>query len=341
MRISATKWLTAVVLFAAALMGGDVKLSHGYEPAASGAASGDGGVRPISYYGNETTESVPACEEDCDCVPKLLGFIAPSDQCFSDFISPMTNPVFFEDPRTLSELRFIFLNHVFPNRAPLVGGDAQVLAMQIRAALTDRLSIIATKDGFIFTGADPAIIDDGWADVNVGLKYNLFADACTQRLVSAGVTYEMPVGTPRALQGNGDGVFHLFLTGGTAFADYGHWISGTGLLLPVDSAAESQVFYWSNHWDWQIAGGKWYALTELNWYHWMKSGTGGVPGIEGLDILNLGSTGVAGNNIVTGAVGMKYKPSMFQEIGVAWEVPLTDRRDILDNRLTVDWIVRY
>ena len=59
-----------------------------------------------------------------------------------------------------------------------------------------------------------------------------------------------------------------------------------------------------------------------------------------MDIINLGSTGVAGNDIVTGAVGMKYKPSVYQEIGVAWEVPVTDRRDILENRLTVDWIVR-
>ena len=50
---------------------------------------------------------------------------------------------------------------------------------------------------------------------------------------------------------------------------------------------------------------------------------------------------VAGNDIVTGAVGAKYKHSAYSEIGLAWEVPLTDRRDIIDNRLTVDWIIRY
>ena len=45
--------------------------------------------------------------------------------------------------------------------------------------------------------------------------------------------------------------------------------------------------------------------------------------------------------IVTGAFGAKYKPNRHVEIGVAWELPLTERRDILENRLTVDAILRY
>jgi hypothetical protein len=44
---------------------------------------------------------------------------------------------------------------------------------------------------------------------------------------------------------------------------------------------------------------------------------------------------------VTGAAGMKFKPRRNSEIGVAFEFPLTEREDIIDNRLTVDWIVRY
>jgi hypothetical protein len=84
-----------------------------------------------------------------------------------------------------------------------------------------------------------------------------------------------------------------------------------------------------------------YALAEANWYHWFGSGQNGLNGIEGLDVINFGSTNVAGNDIVTGAVGVKLKPSGGMEIGVAWEAPLTDRRDIIDNRLTVDWILRY
>ena len=84
-----------------------------------------------------------------------------------------------------------------------------------------------------------------------------------------------------------------------------------------------------------------YFLTEVNWFNWTRSGAGGIPGIEGGDFFNFGSTGVAGNDIVTGAFGFKYKPSCNMELGIAWEVPLTERRDVLDNRLTVDAIFRY
>ena len=279
--------------------------------------------------------SCSSCD-GCGIGAGLLDFVAPSDRCFSNFLSPMTNPVYFEDPRTLTEARFIFLHHKVPLAAG--GGDINLLALQLRAALTDRLSIIATKDGFA-TSTNP-LVDDGWADVNAGLKYNLFKDACCQRILSAGATYELPVGSTRTLQGNGDGLFHLFLSGGARVGNY-NWISGSGLLLPVDTDAESSVWYWSNHIDRRIGCTNLHALMELNWYHWMGSGTNGLPGVEGGDLFNLGSTGVSGNDIVTGAFGVKYKPSNKMEVGVAWEFPLTDRRDVLDNRLTVDCIFRY
>ncbi|MCA9122257.1 MAG: hypothetical protein H6822_21420 [Planctomycetaceae bacterium] len=103
------------------------------------------------------------------------------------------------------------------------------------------------------------------------------------------------------------------------------------------------MWYWSNHLDRQL-NDYLYVLAEVNWYHWMKSGQQTLaPGVEGLDLFNLGSTGVAGNDIVTGAIGVKARPrgDNSMEVGVAWEAPLTQRRDILDNRLTVDCILRY
>ena len=45
----------------------------------------------------------------------------------------MTNPVFFEDPRTLTEARMIFFQHKVPAAAG--GGDVQLYAVQLRAAL--------------------------------------------------------------------------------------------------------------------------------------------------------------------------------------------------------------
>ena len=266
-----------------------------------------------------------------------LNLIAPSDHCFDCFISPMTNPVYFEDPRTLSEARFIYARHKVPITAG--GGEINVFALQLRAAINDRLSIIATKDGFL-TSSNP-LINDGWADVNVGLKYNLFKDPASQRILSTGVTYELPVGSTRALQGNGDGVFHLFMTGGTQIGNNGHWISAGGWVLPTDPGDESQWMYWSNHLDRRLGNSNFYGFYEANWYHWLDSGAGGIPGIEGGDFFNFGSTNVTGNDIITNALGVKYKPSANTEVGVAWEVPVTKRRDVLDNRLTFDFILRY
>ena len=166
------------------------------------------------------------CGRGCCCGGKLLGVFAPSDPCYSDFISPMTNPVNFEDPRTLTEARLIFLNHWLP---PELAGDCvQLYALQLRAALTDRLSVIATKDGYIVSQSTLPVLDDGWADVAAGLKYNLFSNPWRGRILSAGVTYELPSGSRSALQGNGDGEFHMFLTGG-ARALGGHWLSAAAV----------------------------------------------------------------------------------------------------------------
>jgi hypothetical protein len=297
-----------------------------------------GMVMAVGKDGQACAKTVGKCSasaNNCCDSQRLLGIIAPSDACFGDFISPMTNPVNFEDPRTLTEARFIFLNHRIP---AAVGGDGlQLFALQVRAALNDRLSIIATKDGYIVS--QNPVVGDGWADVAAGLKLNLYSDPCAGQLLSTGATYEMPVGSPDAFQGNGDGEFHMFLTAGTRIEKW-HWIGGTGIRLPANSD-ESSMMYWSNHLDRQLGDSSLYALFEFNWYHWIGSGNAGLPGVEGLDVINLGSTGVAGNNISTGAFGFKYSPSSTMEVGVAWEVPFTERRDIIDNRLTVDWIVRY
>ena len=180
----------------------------------------------------------------------------------------MTNPVFFEDPRTLTEARAIYAHHKIPQLLPGLGTDpVQLFALQLRAALSDRLSLIATKDGYIVS--DSPLIDDGWADVAAGLKYNLIRDTCNQLLVSGGMTFELPIGSTRSLQGNGDGEFHLFLTGMKKVGDW-HWISGSGFRLPTNRAEENQVWYWSNHWDRKISNNL-YFLTEVNWYHWLNS----------------------------------------------------------------------
>ena len=205
------------------------------EPAA-GATDND-----ASDDADSNTDQCPPCRYNCDCRPNglcgLCSLIQPSDHCYDDFISPMTNPVFFEDPRNLTEARLIFLNHKVPLSA--AGGDVQLYALQIRAALTDRLSLIATKDGYVVS-SNP-LIDDGWADISAGLKYLFYSDPSAQQLASAGVVYELPVGSPDAAQGNGDGTFDVFMSGGAQLCCAGHWVGAGGFVLPVDDRSREHL----------------------------------------------------------------------------------------------------
>ncbi len=272
-------------------------------------------------------------------LPNIIGSIKPSEHEFCDFVSPMTNPVYFEDPRQLTEARAIFIDHKIPALLGAPLGSIQVYALQARARLSKNWSLIATKDGFI--DSQSSLLQDGWGDISAGLKYSLYRNAQTGRLLSAGARFEVPTGSRQALQARGDGVLDLFLTGGTRIGNGVHLLSATGFILPMDSQAENQLFYWSNHIDKRIGGSSFYAFSELNWYNYMKSGNNFPLPVEGGDLINLGSVGVAGNNIVTNAYGLKYKPTRNLEAGVAWEFPLTERRGILDNRLTADLILRY
>jgi hypothetical protein len=173
------------------------------------------------------------------------------------------------------------------------------------------------------------------------LKYALVRDVECQRILSAGLTYEMPVGTGRVFQGIGGGDFHLFLTGGKQVGCYGHWLSAFGWRLPSNPNTGSQSVYWSNHFDYQVTD-RLYAVGEINWFHWTRSGgVGATMGLEGNDLINLGSTNVAGKDITTMAFGARWKWTDRKIVGIAYEFPLTTVRDLFENRLTVDLILRY
>lgn len=278
----------------------------------------------------------------CDTGLFGLGISKRSDHAFDDFISPTTNPIFFEDPRSLTEVRFLFLHNnlpAFPGAGINKSNSLQVYAAQVRVRLTERLSLIATKDGFIYSQSP--LIEEGFADVAAGLKYNFYRDPVAGRLFSGGFTYEIPLGTEASQQGNGDGEFNFFLTGATRFGKRMHFITAGGLREPIDSLAENRLWYWSSHIDYRVANLPLYAFTEGTWYHYASSGNAFPLAVEGLDLLNLGSPGVTGNDIVTRAVGLKYKPRNNVELGGAYEIPVTSRQGIMLERWTFDAIFRY
>ena len=56
----------------------------------------------------------------------------------------------------------------------------------------------------------------------------------------------------------------------TEIFDGGHWLSATGFRIPTDSNWGTQLWYWSNQWDYEVAD-DWYGLLGVNWFHWMRN----------------------------------------------------------------------
>ncbi|MGD9719852.1 MAG: hypothetical protein AB7O59_01390 [Pirellulales bacterium] len=282
----------------------------------------------------ETCCSDECCDCTCDC-HRLLGML-PSDHCFDSFVSPLSNPFFFEDPRQLTEVRGIFLDNSLPNS--IGGGDVHVWAAQLRGRLTKNFSVIAPRLGY-FQVNEPGGAPVGFPSAPVGFKYTFLRDVERQFLVSGGITYFIPENLNN-FELPSDGDFHFFLTGGKQIFDRGHWLSATGFRIPLDRNWGTQFWYWSNQWDYEVVD-RWYGLLGINWFHWMSSSNNIGADITGLDLLNVPAGGVAGTNVVSALAGVKWKPRPNVEIGTGFEFPLTNREDILRNRLYVDAILRY
>ena len=73
----------------------------------------------------------------------------PTGDWLDQTISPVTNPIFFEDPAIRTEIRPLFMHHRIDRDFATGAGEVNLYALQLRYAVTGRLAINATKDGFI------------------------------------------------------------------------------------------------------------------------------------------------------------------------------------------------
>jgi hypothetical protein len=262
-----------------------------------------------------------------------------SDRAFDGFIGPITNPILTKDPRSLTEARVLFVHNEIPQANSLLGGgDAQVYAMQVRVALTDRLTFIADKDGYLSLNSRN-VNTDGFLNLGAGLKYTLIRDVENQFLVTVGAMYELPTGEASAFQNHGSGVITGFGVVGKEFGCW-HVVANAGYQFGLQDRQNSSFFYGQLHIDRQLFG--WlYPLAEINCFAY-NSGGDRLPNAlgEGDGLLNLGTQGVAGNVFVTAALGLKARLSPNVEFGAAWETPL-GRKDIMLQRLVAELILRY
>ena len=63
-------------------------------------------------------------------------------------------------------------------------------------ALTERLGLIATKDGYTILKFDNVLSDsDGFENISLGFKYALLSRPESEEIISFGIKYETPTGS--------------------------------------------------------------------------------------------------------------------------------------------------
>lgn len=112
-------------------------------------------VAQSEYYGGAAAPAPPEEEQR---------------SALDDMISPVSSPTVNEDPRNVTEIRPIFLYHRIPSDFLLGSGSLQVAALQVRVALHERFSLIATKDGRVWINPSGGDEIDGWANIASGSR---------------------------------------------------------------------------------------------------------------------------------------------------------------------------
>lgn len=281
---------------------------------------------------------------------------------WADLVRPISNPTHFDLAVPQNLIHPLFIHNEMPDIVDTIlggvplGGSYQVYAVQAEIALSERLSINATKDGYIVFNPDATLKDtDGWANVAAGLKYAWLLQPENGLASNVQLLYEIPMGNREAWQGEGDGVF-IPSVNVTKLMGPWQFVDQAGFKLPVDDGAESTLFYNSAHVSYKL--NDWLTpLVELNVFTVLDEGDGGsrfqpqlggalpsVVAFEGGDLVNWGASNADLNKtLVTFAVGARVKiPTLPWDLGFAWEFPFTDETaSLMEDRFIVDVVIPF
>jgi hypothetical protein len=273
-----------------------------------------------------------------------------SDHCFDNFISPVSDPFLSMDPRSLTEIRPIFMYQSTSSNNPIFrGGDVEWFGTQARLALTDRLSFVLSELGFIWlephnhvNGFAPHA---GFSEIHLGPQYTFIRSEDTGTLLAGGLQFAIPAGPSKVFQDTGNLSLIPYFTFGQNF-----WRTSFGSMNFLTTFAysagfdskRSDYFFNSYHLDYDLFNAhKIYPLMELNWYHYTESGNYRPIMFEGQDLVNFGAHGVSGSDNLSLALGARYKFTEWAQTGIAAEFPISSPHQFMDFRLTIDFILRY
>ena len=236
-----------------------------------------------------------------------------------------------------------------------MGGDVQVYALQFEYAFTERLSLVATKDGYvdINPGTTPLWSNQsGFANLGAGLKYAFIYDPVNEFVLSGSAVVELPTGNTDVFQGAGDGVANLIVSTLKMWDEF-QLAGAAGARIAFDSDQSSSTFV-SAHASYEVS--PWFIpLVEMNWHHVIDAGNGNprfdsqaggavpvVAEFEGSDLLNFGASNSNGTDLVTAAFGFRSRVAAGVDLGFAYEIPLTEEKNgIIDDRFTVDLVWKF
>jgi Putative MetA-pathway of phenol degradation len=274
---------------------------------------------------------------------------------FAQARRPISNPTLFDLALPGTNLHPIFIHHALPDRLNTasgllpVGGDVEIYALQFEIALNDRLSVVATKDGYVDLSPDRTLrSESGFGNLAGGVKYAFYYDPASRTAVSGTATLELPTGDSDVFQGEGEGAVNLILNG-LQLIDQWQLAGSAGFQVPF-SDEQSTTSFLSAHASYELC--KYFIpLVELNWFYVVDpgNGTGNYPSqvgglvpaaikFEGGDYFNLGAVNSSANrDLVTAAVGFRSRLSDTVDVGAAYELPLTDEENsLMDERVTLD-----
>jgi hypothetical protein len=272
-----------------------------------------------------------------------------SDHAFDGFISPVTNPFIFEDPRSLTEARFIYLYQRIPGRQPdTLGGNIQYFGAQARLAITNRLSFTINKlGGTWFNPNTPAGLGggSGFSEIWLGPKFTFIRGEESGTLLAGGLQFQIPAGSASAYQNTGGTSLVPYVSYAQNFFCNSSWGSMNlmaNAAYAFGSSARSDYLSLSGHLDWDVMSWhRFYPLFEMNYYLVTSNGTARpLVGSEGRDLINFGGS-AKGNGLLTGAFGARFKFTETAQVGTAFEIPFAGPHDFFQYRWTVDFILRY
>lgn len=270
-----------------------------------------------------------------------------SDHAFDCFVSPVTNPFLFEDPRSVTELRPIFIYQKVPSAQPnFQGGNIWWLGTQARIAFTDRFSLTVNKLGATAVNPGSALYADGFgfSELWLGPKITFVRNEDTGLLVAGGAIFQIPIGSSSVYQDTGSLSIAPYLSASYPFlkSRIGTFtgVGNMGYSFATDSQ-RSDYFYASAHVDFDVGNAhRFFPLFEMNWIQYTSGGNSRAIAGEGRDLINFGGV-TNGSNLLTGAVGARVKLTRTTEFGGAFEFPMVGNRDFFQYRFTLDFIWRY